>query len=496
MTASPIPNAKARFFNLAGTGPLAGGKLYTYVAGSPNTPKATYIDYNKSSSNTNPVILDSAGEADIWLDGNYKLYLTDANDVAQWANPIDNVQSINQVTTTYTTTGSPNAYVLTPSPAITSYAGSSFTFIASFTNTGASTLNVNGLGATALKKNGSIALVAGDIVSGQMYTVTYDGTNFQVLNINSSFTTLNVSGLATFGGNIEFSTDGDGIIDANGNKLLVFAKSSSAVNSLVVNNSATGGNSGLSVQGSSPDIGISIITKGAGEFDINSFSAGLQNLSGSSAAPLKFYEGVTNGSNYIGLKASDSLSANTIFTLPGVDGTANQTLVTDGSANLSFIGISTLGTVTATTSGTSIDFVSIPAGVKQVVVEFQGLSTSGTSIPMIQIGPSGGIEATGYLGAASGLAAGATTANFTTGFGLAGDSIAASIRHGSITLSLMDASNNIWVASGVNARSDTNRTDVTGGSKPLAGVLNRLRLTTVGGSDTFDAGSVNIKYQF
>lgn len=202
MTSSPIPNAKARFFNRDGTGPLAGGKLYTYVAGSVNTPKTTYKDYNNNASNTNPIILDAAGEADIWLDGNYKLDLYDSLDVAQWAAPIDNVSSINSGNTSYTTTGSSNAYILTPSPAITSYTNSFFTIKASFGNTGPATININGLGAVALTKSGSTALASGDIVSGNMYNIAFDGTGFQILNLAGSFTaisgtTLTISGATT-----------------------------------------------------------------------------------------------------------------------------------------------------------------------------------------------------------------------------------------------------------------------------------------------------------
>ena len=80
-------------------------------------------------------------------------------------------------------TGSANAYILTLSPALAAHiAGMPIRFKANFTNTGAATLNINGLGAVALKKNYSVALSAGDIVSGQIITVNYDGTNYQVLN--------------------------------------------------------------------------------------------------------------------------------------------------------------------------------------------------------------------------------------------------------------------------------------------------------------------------
>lgn len=82
------------------------------------------------------------------------------------------------------TTGSANAYVFTPSPAIAAYAaGMTFRLKANFTNSGAATLNVSGLGAVAIKKlNGATALLSGDIASGQEFIVIHDGTNFQLVS--------------------------------------------------------------------------------------------------------------------------------------------------------------------------------------------------------------------------------------------------------------------------------------------------------------------------
>ncbi len=80
-------------------------------------------------------------------------------------------------------TGSANAYALTLSPALDAQiAGMSIRFKANFTNTGPATININGLGAVEMKKNGSTALVSGDIVAGTIYEIFYDGTNFQILN--------------------------------------------------------------------------------------------------------------------------------------------------------------------------------------------------------------------------------------------------------------------------------------------------------------------------
>jgi len=88
--AALTPTAKMQFFKADGT-PLVGGKLYTYTAGT-TTPQTTFTDSSGGTANTNPVILDSRGEANIWLGGStYKFKLADANDVEIWT--VDNISA-------------------------------------------------------------------------------------------------------------------------------------------------------------------------------------------------------------------------------------------------------------------------------------------------------------------------------------------------------------------------------------------------------------------
>ena len=159
----------------------------------------------------------------------------------------------------------------------------------------------------------------------------------------------------------------------------------------------------------------------------------------------------------------------------------------------------TSGTAVASTSGTSIDFTGIPSGVKRITVMFNGVSTSGTSPPQIQIGDSGGVETTGYAGTSSAIAGGTAQAVFTTGFGLGVNTAnwsSAVIVSGAITITLLNSSTNNWVASGSLGRSDaTGSTYFTSGGKSLSDVLDRVRITTVNGTDTFDAGSINIMWE-
>ena len=87
------PVLRQRFFSAAGA-PLAGGKIYTYVAGT-TTPLATYTDATETSSNTNPIILDANGECNLWLgSGSYKIKLTNSSDVEQWTVDFVNQSSI------------------------------------------------------------------------------------------------------------------------------------------------------------------------------------------------------------------------------------------------------------------------------------------------------------------------------------------------------------------------------------------------------------------
>lgn len=154
-----------------------------------------------------------------------------------------------------------------------------------------------------------------------------------------------------------------------------------------------------------------------------------------------------------------------------------------------------LGTQQPTTSGTAITFSSIPSGVRKIHIMFSGVSTSGTSNVMIQLGDSGGVEATGYLGSASTITtATPATALFTTGYGVTSTTIAGMIIHGTATLTLMNSSTNTWACMSQVGHSNAATFSMGAGVKSLSAILNRVVITTVGGSDTFDAGAINIAY--
>ena len=174
-------------------------------------------------------------------------------------------------------------------------------------------------------------------------------------------------------------------------------------------------------------------------------------------------------------------------------GSNNIVLGADGSVTVSALqGGITSATAVASTSGTSIDFTGIPSWVKRVTVMFNGVSTNGTSVVLLQIGTSSGVATSGYLGAAGDIL-GATVANFTTGCGTQSAGNATHVRHGSIRFSSMTG--NVWAAEGIVAASNGTQVWCAGSSVTLSGTLDRVRITTVNGTDTFDAGSINILYE-
>ena len=203
------------------------------------------------------------------------------------------------------------------------------------------------------------------------------------------------------------------------------------------------------------------------------------------------------------LTAPTIASANltTALTLAGAAGTNGQVLTSAGSGLPSWTTIAsgglTLGTSVAATSGTSIDFTGIPAGTKQIFISFVAVSLSGSSHLLVQLGDAGGIETSDYIAQSvnllnsTAISSISSTSGFPMRLGEAGERF-----HGIMTLILEKSSTNYWVSSHI-GRSETDNGKIGAGSKPLSATLDRVRITTVNGTDTFDwAGAeINIAYQ-
>ena len=199
-------------------------------------------------------------------------------------------------------------------------------------------------------------------------------------------------------------------------------------------------------------------------------------------------------SGYTEFDAPAVAGSNTLV-LPTGNGSADQALVTNGSGTLSFAdrGRMTLATAQNSTSGTSIDFTGIPSWVKKITVMFSGVSTSGTSAVLIQLG-AGSIVTSGYNSSGSTVINAAAVAGLTSSAGLLTGATSGNpdFRYGMFVV--CNVSSNTWVASGT-LGAGSNYTQAGGGNVSLSGTLDRVRITTVNGTDTFDAGSINILYE-
>ena len=143
-------------------------------------------------------------------------------------------------------------------------------------------------------------------------------------------------------------------------------------------------------------------------------------------------------------------------------------------------------------SSTSVDFTGIPSWVKRITVMFNGVSTNGTGSIRFQLGTSSGVTTSGYLGQVVQLGAGTGSGTSTAGFdGI--DNSASNIRYGAVTFNLFGS--NIWTINNGYNLGSSNYQYIYAGAVPLAATLDRVRVTTTNGTDTFDAGSINILYE-
>ncbi len=180
------PAAKAKFFDNAGR-PANGYKLFSYAAGT-NTKLATKVSAN-GADNANPIVLNFRGEADIWLPPNvaYKFIFAPGSDTDPPTSPIWTVDDIvdSQLVTLYggVDTGISNAYVIDFVSNFTAYEdGIAIFWIPSNTNTGASTINVNGLGPVPIVNQDGSALYLGQLQANQFSLIIYKGTGFNLID--------------------------------------------------------------------------------------------------------------------------------------------------------------------------------------------------------------------------------------------------------------------------------------------------------------------------
>jgi len=235
----------------------------------------------------------------------------------------------------------------------------------------------------------------------------------------------------------------------------------------------------------------------------NTYTAGqsafiqFTNTSGSGLTNGNFTIVSATGSNFTITYGSSVTSAGTfIATRYGIVALATSSDLATRTDSLRPVTSSNLvltqGSSQASTSGTAVTATGIPSWVKRISIILSGVSTSGTSLKQIQLGTSSGFEITSYLGSGSTITGAVSSDNPTTGF-LIRSNAAADIIHGIVTI--VNITGNTWVASGSMSSSNSAETYITSGTKALSGALTQVRITTVNGTDTFDAGTVNIIYE-
>lgn len=212
------PLAKQKFFTNNGA-PAAGYRLFTYAAGT-STKLATYTDDTTGSPNGNPITLDFRGECNLWVPPNvaYKYVFAGPGSVlddpptnAIWT--VDDLVSA-QLITLYggVDTGIANAYVLNFTANFTAYTdGIVIYWIPANTNTGPSTINVNGLGPVAVVNPDGSPLYLGELVANQFSAIIYSGGSFKLFafgflpnideqNTNYTLALSNAQGIVTSDG--------------------------------------------------------------------------------------------------------------------------------------------------------------------------------------------------------------------------------------------------------------------------------------------------------
>ena len=207
------------------------------------------------------------------------------------------------------------------------------------------------------------------------------------------------------------------------------------------------------------------------------------------------FTGVISTTTLTASAVTGTIAVGQVITGTGVTAGTVITALGTGTGGAGTYTVSVSQTVSSTTiTIVGLDFLSIPSWVKRITVMLSGVSTNGTSNLLVQIG-AGSIQNTGYTSNTTFLVTSVSTQSSTAGFAMLNVNGAAAIMSGHMLLTLINSATGLWVSSSVGANTSSTSTFVGGGDKTLSGTLDRIRFTTVSGTDTFDAGTVNILYE-
>lgn len=442
---------------------LPGAKLYFYANGSSSTLQDTYTDYLLTIPAANPVIADGDGRfAEIFGNALYSVKLTDTNDNVLggvW----DDVEVANS-------TGNGIPYISKTAD----YTAFNYDAILADTTAGAFTITLPpspGIGFQVIVADSA------DNFGTNNVTVARNGST---INGSATDLNLNISGVS-----VQFLYDGS--------TWAVFAQIGATGGTVVTE---TGTQTLTNKTLTAPVLTTPVL--GTPTSGVATNLTGLPLTTGVTGT-LPVANGGTNLTSYVAGDLPYASATNVLSSL--AKGTAAQVLTMNAGATAPewtapAAGGPTLGTPVASTSGTSIDFTGIPSGTKRITVNFATVSTSGSSPFLFQLGDAGGIETTGYDSASSWYSSG-TPAVAVSAAGFIANYIASSwVYSGTLILTVVDSSTNTWSSSGVfGYDAGGGVLSVTGGSKSLSAELTQVRITTVGGSDTFDLGKINITYE-
>lgn len=422
---------------------------YIYV-GSRNqdpvlNPITIYSDRALTTTLTNPQRTDANGRAvnKIWIPSRYSLKVEDENNVQQYQNLDLGEEPATGVTTLSNVQGI-NAITAEASPAISAYANQEiYLFTAASTNSGAVTLDAGG-GVKDIRRRYNEALTAGDIVGGQVVLVTYNSASddFEIVNPSRG----------------NFRPDSGGSI--------------ASAAELPVN----GAGNWFTVTGTTSIT--SFAAKGVGSVVILEFDGEL--VLTHNATDLLLPYGLNIG------------------TLAGDVGVFQEYAAGDWRL-ISFSRPTLPTTVTSRAmsgEGVESDFTAIPSWVRSISIFLQDVSGTGTDNLELQLGDSGGIETSGYVGTFASV--GTVIGNHSSAFALASTAAAGNVLTGVIRLEFAGpgAQGDVWVADWTISRTSTNNIYHGSGTFEFTSLGERLESLRLqwDGSATFDAGRVLLRY--
>lgn len=460
-------------------------------------PTDIFSDRDLTVALANPQTLDSFGRSTnkIWIPGRYSMKIEDSNNVQKYEEldlgelPLTGITSLTNVLGI-------NSISADATPAIVAYIDQQvFLFVPANTNTGSTTLNINSVGAKTIEFSNAV-LSGGELLAGTTYQVAFNETDdvFDLLGeaiatkSEAEIGTNNVKSMTPLRTlqNLAFNKSRSGNAIAYHKNLIIIDASTSTVD-IDADEIELADTNNLPFLAKSVNLTANLSSSGVNGLDTGS----------ETASTLYFLWVIYNGTTVASLLSISS----TAPTLPS--GYTHKGLVGAifNNSGSDFDNFLQTGDVVErkldTTSGTSILWGGIPSAIDEVSLGLVGVSSNGVSQIIVREGDSGGEETTGYINRVSFVGASTGTDSSSVGFLIWGAAAAAGhLYHGKIILSLEDSSNFTWVATVSIMREDGAFISVGSGSKSLSAELDRLSLTTEGGSDVFDAGFATLKYRY